>query len=209
MSYDFLYLASTSPRRRELLAQLGVPYRTLAIDVAELRQADETAHAYVARLSFEKARAGWAQLQAQGLPQAPVLGADTIGLLDERVLEKPRDFSDYRDMLRAMAGRTHEVITAITVMDGARELTQHCATQVRLRQLSDALIERYWLTGEPKDKAGGYGIQGMGAALVESISGNYSNVVGLPLHLVAQLCQEFSCDFWCASAPIIESSAHE
>lgn len=172
-----LYLASGSPRRQELLTQLGLPFERLSAAVEECRQPAEAPLDYVCRLSKEKALAG-VVIAAQDLP---VLGADTIVVLDDEVLEKPRDASHARQMLSALSAKTHQVITAVTLADQRHQLTCHVLTNVTFRQLSDQDISDYIASGEPMDKAGAYGIQGKGGCFVRRIEGSYYAVVGLPL----------------------------
>ncbi|MDP5293164.1 nucleoside triphosphate pyrophosphatase [Oceanimonas sp. CHS3-5] len=172
-----LYLASASPRRRELLAQLGVSFELVRPEVEERQQPNEAAADYVKRLAQDKALAG-AALAPQPLP---VLGGDTIVVVDGEVLEKPRDEAHGKAMLRRLSGRTHEVMTAMALATGSGCEAVLVTTEVTFRALSDADIERYWQTGEPADKAGGYGIQGLGGRFVSCIHGSYSAVVGLPL----------------------------
>ncbi|MBO1520395.1 Maf family protein [Oceanisphaera pacifica] len=178
-----IYLASGSPRRHELLAQLGITFAVLRPEVEELRHPNEEAATYVARLACDKAKAG-----LQVAPTLiPVLAGDTIVVLDGDVLEKPIDKADGVAMLRRLSGRTHQVMTAMALATPKPQAKGHLlntvtvCTQVRFRTLSDADIERYWASGEPVDKAGGYGIQGLGGRFVASINGSYSAVVGLPL----------------------------
>jgi septum formation protein len=177
-----IYLASQSPRRRELLAQIGVAYRVLNVDVEECRQQGETPENYVQRLSLEKAKAG-----AGLVDDKPVLGADTIVVLDGDVLEKPQSEVDAVQMLLRLSGNTHQVITAVSVVFEGRSHTLINTTLVSFRAISEEEARRYYLTGEPQDKAGAYGIQGFGAVFVEHINGSYSSVVGLPLFEAAQL----------------------
>ena len=191
-----IYLASKSPRRRELLAQIGVKHRVLSVDVPEQQEASETPQDYVARLAREKALAGWRALQDQGLPLAPVLGADTLGVLQGRVFEKPRDGDDALSMLRALSGRTHQILSAVALAYGERVAVQTVTSEVTFRALSDTEIRRYWDTGEPADKAGAYAIQGLAAVFVEHIEGSYSAVVGLPLTETAQLLENFGVAIW-------------
>ena len=172
-----LYLASASPRRRELLTQLGVAFALLRVDVEEVRRPDEPAETYVRRLAADKALAG---LQACA-GQLPVLGADTIVVLDGDVLEKPRDQQDAARMMRLLSGRTHQVMTAIAVASASGISQRLVVTDVTFRALDEAEIAAYWQTGEPADKAGGYGIQGIGGKFVSHLAGSYSAVVGLPL----------------------------
>lgn len=172
-----IYLASASPRRRELLGQLGAAFELLLPRVEECRQADEDAAAYVLRLARDKARAGVAMA-----PQPlPVLAGDTIVVLDGDVLEKPQDQADGYAMLRRLSGRTHQVMTAMALASPRQLIDVTVCTQVTFRELTDADIARYWSSGEPTDKAGGYGIQGLGGRFVTRINGSYSAVVGLPL----------------------------
>lgn len=182
-----LYLASGSPRRQELLTQLGLPFKRLNAALEECRQPGEAPLAYVCRLSKEKALAGVA-IAAQDLP---VLGADTIVILDDEVLEKPRDASHARQMLSALSARTHQVITAVTLADQQHQLTCHVLTRVTFRPLSDQDISDYIASGEPMDKAGAYGIQGKGGCFVRRIEGSYYAVVGLPLVETGELFETF------------------
>lgn len=195
-----LYLASQSPRRRELLAQLGVAFEPLQASIVEQRGPDEMPADYVLRLAQEKALAGWRSLATSGLPPRPVLGADTIGVCGEQVLEKPRDQAHARQMLSLMAGTTHRVMTAVALRRGDRAQSCLVTTEVTFRPLSEAEIAAYWYTGEPRDKAGGYGIQGKGGAFVERINGSYSAVVGLPLAQTSQLLDAFEVPWWSVAA---------
>lgn len=172
-----LYLASASPRRRELLSQLEVPFELVLPQVEEQRQPTETAVDYVQRLARDKAIAG-AAMAAESLP---VLAGDTIVVLDGDVLEKPTDKADGLAMLRRLSGRSHQVMTAMALAWQEHLEVVLVTTEVSFRPLSDTDIERYWASGEPTDKAGGYGIQGLGGRFVARINGSYSAVVGLPL----------------------------
>lgn len=172
-----LYLASASPRRRELLSQLEVPFELVLPQVEEQRQPSETAVDYVQRLARDKATAG-AAMAAESLP---VLAGDTIVVLDGDVLEKPIDKADGLAMLRRLSGRSHQVMTAMALAWQDNLEVVLVTTEVSFRPLSDTDIERYWASGEPTDKAGGYGIQGLGGRFVSRINGSYSAVVGLPL----------------------------
>lgn len=191
-----IYLASTSPRRRELLTQIGVLFDPISATVEEKISATETSLEYVQRLALDKARAGLAEVQRLGLRLAPVLGADTLGILGGQLLEKPEDQTDAARMLRALSGQTHQVITALALTDGRRTETALSITEVRFRHLTDEEIAAYWQTGEPRDKAGGYAIQGLGAVFVQSIKGSYSNVVGLPLETCCDLLKRFDIPWW-------------
>ncbi|WMC10166.1 Maf family protein [Oceanimonas pelagia] len=172
-----LYLASASPRRRELLAQLGVSFELVRPEVEERQRPGEAATDYVQRLAQSKAQAG-AALAPRPLP---VLGGDTIVVVDGEVLEKPQSEAHGKAMLRRLSGRCHEVMTAMALATGGGCEVVLVTTEVTFRALSEADIDRYWRTGEPADKAGGYGIQGLGGRFVARIHGSYSAVVGLPL----------------------------
>lgn len=182
-----LYLASQSPRRRELLTQIGIEHRVIAAPIDESRRPDETAEHYVQRLAREKAVAGWQQMQLSGLPHAPVLGADTAVVIEGDILGKPRDAADALAILSRLSGRSHEVMTGVAICSGRGEQVRLSRTRVWFRALEDEEIRRYWATGEPADKAGAYGIQGLAATFVERIDGSYSGVVGLPLFETAEL----------------------
>lgn len=176
-----LYLASASPRRRELLAQLNLPFELVLPEVVECQQVGETAEQYVQRLARDKAQAG-AEIAAHAEgPALPVLGGDTIVVVDGDVLEKPRDQADGRAMLRRLSGRSHQVLTAVALVNAGQVSEVLVATEVTFRVLNDADIARYWASGEPADKAGGYGVQGLAGSFVTRIDGSYSGVVGLPL----------------------------
>ncbi len=191
-----IYLASASPRRRELLQQIGVQHQLVRTDVEEKRKPDEPAIHYVQRLALEKAKSGLARIQQEGRNLAPVLGADTLGVLDGEILEKPVDEANAAEMLRHLSGRTHQVITAVALVSPEKCLTDYSVTQVTFRQLTETEIKAYWKTGEPGDKAGGYAIQGLGAVFVQSIQGSYSNVVGLPIEVCCKLFAEFDIPVW-------------
>lgn len=185
--YPHILLASRSPRRRELLTQLGVPFEVLDVNIDESPRAGETAPDYVLRLAVGKAQAGRG-LRAQE-PRA-VLGADTTVVLEGRVLGQPEDRAAALDMLSALAGRMHEVHTGIALAcaDG-RLLTALSRTRVWFRPFDAQTARAYWDSGEPVGKAGAYAIQGRGAALVERIEGSYSGVVGLPLFELSTLLE--------------------
>ncbi|NSW57213.1 MAG: septum formation inhibitor Maf [Armatimonadetes bacterium] len=183
-----LILASASPRRRELVRAIGVPFEVVVSDAPEpVREEQEACREYAVRMALGKARA-----VANEYPGRWVLGADTIVVIDDVVLGKPADAENARQMLRLLSGRAHEVHTGVALVrsgenDSRAEHTAVATTQVRFRDLTDAEIERYIATGEPLDKAGAYGIQGHGGALVSEYSGSYTNVVGLPVEVVAEM----------------------
>jgi septum formation protein len=185
-----IYLASSSPRRRELLAQLGYQFTIITPDVEELRQPDESAADYVLRLSRQKAQAG-TELVADCSVGAVVIGADTIVVSDGDVLEKPHDLPHARQMLQTLSAGRHQVMTAVTVADSQHWLSELVVTDVWFKALSEEEITDYWATGEPFDKAGAYGIQGIGGRFVSRIEGSYHAVVGLPLLETDQLLLKF------------------
>ena len=178
MCDDFVYLASASPRRRALLEQIGVPFAVLVPEVDETQGPDESPERYVRRLAEAKADTVWAATQSA---PRPVLAADTTVVLDRRVLGKPADADEALAMLEALSGRTHQVLTAVALRGAAGVTSVVSVSEVRFRPTTDAERRAYCETGEPFDKAGGYGIQGFGAVFVEHLSGSYSGVMGLPL----------------------------
>jgi septum formation protein len=194
-----IYLASQSPRRRELLKQIGVNFEVLLLrtdprrkmDVDETPLPGEAPEAYVRRISEEKARAGLATLKFRNLPPFPVLAADTMVTIDGDILGKPHDREDAVAMLRRLSGREHQVLTAVAAGFGDRVELRLSATNVTFVKLSDERIHRYVLTSEPHDKAGAYGIQGHAGAFVQNISGSYTGVMGLPLADTVELLQSF------------------
>ncbi len=175
-----LILASSSPRRRELLAALGVGFAVRAVDVDERRLDGESADRMVVRLAEAKAtaRAGESEI---------VLGADTAVVLDDEVFGKPQDRDDALTMLATLSGRRHRVVTGVAVASGGRVESRLSSTEVQFREIDPDEALRYWQTGEPRDKAGAYAIQGLGGVFVEAIIGSYSGVVGLPVFETATL----------------------
>ncbi len=189
-----LYLSSGSPRRRELLTQIGVPFTLVSAAIDETPLANEPPVSYVERLARGKATAGFAALgQTSG---ACVLGADTAVIVDGKILGKPVDQADALAMLMALAGREHEVLTAIALTDGQRCETRCVSSLVRFRGICVEEATTYWHSGEPQDKAGGYAIQGLGSVFVERLNGSYSAVVGLPVCETAQLLAQFGIPCW-------------
>lgn len=185
MSTAQLILASASPRRRELLEQIGLHYVVQVADIDESPLPHETATALVKRLALEKAQAVW-NLSDKRLP---VLGADTLGLLADELLVKPKDFADAQRMLRQMSNQWHDIYTAVALVDQHRQQVLLNHSRVKLRNITDDEILAYWQSGEPQDKAGAYAIQGRAAIFVERLEGSYSAVMGLPLFETAQLLQ--------------------
>jgi septum formation protein len=184
-----LYLASQSPRRRQLLEQIGVRFGTVDVDVPEIRLPGEPAQDYVSRVAREKAGAGL--LKLSGVAGAVVLGADTEVVLGDEVFGKPVDDADTADMLRRLSGRTHRVLSAVWCIDGGCEEHVLSVTEVVFAVLSPAQIQSYVASGEGKGKAGAYAIQGLAAAFVAHLSGSYSGVMGLPLFETAVLMRKF------------------
>lgn len=182
-----IYLASASPRRQELLRQIGVDFAVLPSDVPEQVLAGEAPADYVRRLAADKARIVFAELAPRGQLERPVLGADTCVTIDGMILGKPRDRADGLAMLRRLSGRTHQVLTAICVIarstDGrVVEYSALSVSQVTFAVLSERELSDYWASGEPADKAGAYAIQGHAASFTERLEGSYSGVMGLPLY---------------------------
>ncbi|ANP77626.1 septum formation protein Maf [Vibrio crassostreae 9CS106] len=227
MEKKHLVLASGSPRRKELLSQLGYEFSVLVTDVEECKHAQETAEEYVKRLSLDKALAALSLLKdnpserqhvvpssdnvvssvdnvavGSGIvaldsdaisldSETVVLGSDTVVVSQGQVLEKPTDFADSKRMLTQLANERHQVMTAVSVVSEKKQRTEIIITDVWFKPLSEQEIEQYWQTGEPCDKAGSYGIQGLGGRFVTRIEGSYYAVVGLPLYETDQLLQEF------------------
>lgn len=186
-----LYLASQSPRRRELLEQAGIAFSVLHVDVPEQREAGESPQDYVHRVARDKARAGLAHLAVEDRAKAVVLGSDTEVVLDGDVFGKPRDADDATAMLQRLSGRTHEVISAVWLVAEGREQGDVCVSRVRFAKLDGVTIAAYVASGEPFGKAGAYAIQGRGAGLIEHLEGSYSGVMGLPLFETSRLLKSF------------------
>lgn len=191
-----IYLASQSPRRAELLRQIGVTFEQLVSEIDETPHPGEQPPDYVLRMAREKARAGWQTMLAAELTMRPLLASDTTVVYQSTILGKPVDQEDARRMLALLSGHTHQVMTAVAITDGQQCRTELSVTDVVFRELSDQLINDYIASGEPFDKAGAYGIQGYGAVLVAGITGSYSGVVGLPLMETAQLLADFGLPCW-------------
>lgn len=191
-----IYLASQSPRRAELLRQIGVTFEQLAGEIDETPGSGEMPADYVLRMAREKADAGWQKIVASGMKIRPLLASDTTVVYQDKILGKPDSEHDARRILALLSGNTHQVMTAVAITDGQQFRTELSVTDVVFKELSDQLIEDYIASGEPADKAGAYGIQGYGAVLVAGISGSYSGVVGLPLMETAQLLADFGLPCW-------------
>ncbi len=182
-----IYLASQSPRRLELLAQLGLQAEPVIAPIEEVGLPHESPEAFVLRMAVEKAYAGFNKVSGT---DSFIIGGDTVVLAEGRVLGKPKNRVDAFAMWRQLSGKSHQVLSAVAVVkDGAAWSALNC-TQVWFRQMSDAEMENYWQSGEPQDKAGAYAIQGLGTKFIEKIEGSYSGVMGLPLFELGQLLQE-------------------
>lgn len=184
-----LYLASKSPRRAELLARLGVDFGVLDLDIPEHRQPNEPAEEYVRRVAREKAGAGL--LTVMSVPRALVLGADTEVILEDEVFGKPRDAADAAAMLRRLSGRTHQAVTAVSLVSADREVQAVSVSEVSFAELGEEEIAAYVATGQADGKAGAYGIQGAAERFVRHLSGSYSGVMGLPLFETSRLLKSF------------------
>ena len=190
-----VYLASKSPRRQDLLRQLGVEFETLLVrestgrrpDIVEVPSEHELPVDYIKRIARTKASVGWHQMLRRKLPPRPVLAADTEVVVDGVVFGKPADAVSASDMLRRLSGRTHEVMTAVAVRWDAQLVRAFSTSQVTMRVLPEDEIERYVSTGECFDKAGGYAVQGRAAAFITRLEGSYSGVMGLPLYETTEL----------------------
>ncbi|WP_405234094.1 Maf family protein [Lentisalinibacter salinarum] len=189
-------LASASPRRRELLAAYGLEPVVRPVDVDETAHPGETPRDYVERLAVAKAEAA-----AADAPGAVVIGADTAVALDGEIYGKPASATDFRRMMGALGGRAHEVYTGVAVVQGGRTAVRTAVSRVRLRQLDEREMRQYWASGEPRDKAGGYAIQGLGALFVSGLEGSYSGVVGLPLYETGELLAAAGVDLLALAMP--------
>lgn len=185
LSFPPVLLASASPRRRELLAQIGVAHEVVRVDVPEVALPNEAPEVFALRLAVAKARAGRAIV---GNDPRPVLGADTVVVAKGTILGKPRDREHFLTMMSHLAGHTHQVMTAVALVDAEGEAASRLSvSNVSFRSITAEEIEAYWQSGEPSDKAGGYAIQGRAAVFIERIEGSYSGVMGLPLYETAEL----------------------
>lgn len=191
LSTPLVCLASVSPRRRELLTQIGVPHSIVGADIDETALPGEAPLDYVARMARRKALT----VRQRG-ERLPVLAADTTVVLDNTIFGKPRDRKDCLAMLGRLSGRTHEVLTAVALASTGDVTLRVSVSTVRFRGLTPEECAAYWETGEPRDKAGGYAIQGLAAVFVESLSGSYSGVMGLPLFETAELLSAAGLLYW-------------
>ena len=193
-SERFIYLASGSPRRRDLLQQIGVSFRVIGTDLDETALQDESPLAYVSRLALAKAAVGWER--SRDLGHAPVLAADTAVVLDGRILGKPAGMDDAMAMLLELSGRTHEVLTAVALRSSSGIEGKISRSTVTFRPIDPSEARAYWETGEPSDKAGAYAIQGYAAIFISDLQGSYSGVMGLPLFETAALLEAAGVTCW-------------
>ena len=196
MKKDFIYLASASPRRSELLRQIGVPFEIWPASIEENLAQGEAPEDYVQRLATTKADKIWEEVEADDLEPRPVLAADTAVVVDDRVLGKPASPEEAESMLAELSGRTHRVLTAVALRCGPKTETLLCRSEVRFRATTAAERRAYCATDEPYDKAGGYAIQGLAAVFVEHLSGSYSAVMGLPIYETALLLERCGVAQW-------------
>ncbi len=194
-----IYLASSSPRRQQLLDQIGIKYQVVQPDVEESPLTGESPVDYAIRVAIEKARCGFDILSLgttnSPWPLLPVLGADTVVTLNNKIIGKPNNKTDGIDMLAQLSGKCHDVITAVALVTQKKEqtviCTTHCKSSVTFRLITKEECELYWSSKEPHDKAGGYAIQGIAAIFISRLAGSYSGVMGLPLFESAKLLQDF------------------
>ena len=193
-SVEFIYLASGSPRRRELLQQIGVTFQVLGADLDETALPGESPVAYVSRLAQAKATLGWERSRDSG--GVPVLAADTAVVLEARILGKPADMNDAIAMLLQLSGRAHQVLTAVALRTAAGLQVKVSHSTVTFRTIDSSEARAYWETGEPSDKAGAYAIQGYAAVFISDLNGSYSGVMGLPLFETAALLEVAGVPCW-------------
>ncbi|MED5510796.1 MAG: Maf family protein [Pseudomonadota bacterium] len=190
MNFPAIYLASRSPRRRELLSQMAVDFAVLAADVDESVQPGESPQDYVQRIAVEKARAGVSGLAAND--KKPVLAADTAVIVDQTIFGKPVNDDDARRMLKMLSGHSHQVMTAVALASEIDLKTALSVSEVRFAAMTEAEIDWYIQTGEGRDKAGSYAVQGLGAIFIDQIQGSYSGIMGLPVRETGQLLMQMS-----------------
>ncbi len=184
-----IILASQSPRRKKILEQIGLEFTVAVSDFDETKIKFKTPQEMVEKLSFEKAK-----MIAQKYPKAIIIGADTTVIFQKEIIGKPKSKADAFRILRLLSGNTHEIVTGFTVIKGKKSVTKHVISKVRFKKMTEAEIKAYVETGDPMDKAGGYGIQEKGGLFMENIEGDYFNVVGLPIFAVARALKQFGVD---------------
>ena len=208
MSTDFVYLASASPRRRQLLSQIGVPFQVLSVEVDESLAAGEAPDSYVRAPCRGEGGGGPRMPLGRSRPQAPVLGADTAVVAAGTILGKPADCADDERMLGLLSARTHEVLTAVALAIDDGVQSRLSRSEVTFREITRAEARDYWNTGESRDKAGGYAIQGYGAVFVCALRGSYSGVMGLPLFETAQMLCAAGVPCWRETQGIVATDGH-
>lgn len=191
MNLPPIYLASGSPRRRELLAQIGVTFDVLKINIDESLKTGESPEAYVQRVAISKAKAGQILREQLALSERPILAADTSVVVDDDILGKPANQSEARQFIKRLSGRQHQVISAVALATDKSIKVRSQLSNVRFARLSEAEIDWYVSTGEGKDKAGAYAVQGLAAQFIEYIEGSYAGIMGLPLYETRQLLQDY------------------
>jgi len=201
-SPEVVILASRSPRRQELLRQIGVPFRCINPNVEERRLDNELPSDFVLRMAREKARSVQTEISSERTPV--ILSADTVVVCDQRVMGKPRNRDDAVNMLSALSNNDHRVFTAVAVTQGPDLAVLLSETIVEFKEIDEVQIDQYWKTGEPIDKAGAYAIQGLGGVFVKQIKGSYSGVVGLPLFETSMLLSRFGISSWQVSKEELE-----
>ena len=184
-----IILASKSPRRKKILEQVGLNFEVMVSDFDETKIKFKTPQEMVEKLSLAKAK-----LIAKKNPGAIIIGADTTVIFKKEIIGKPKSKADAFRILRLLSGNTHEIVTGFTVIKGSKSITKHVISKVKFKKLSNAEIKAYVATGEPMDKAGGYGIQEKGGLFMENITGDYFNVVGLPIFALTEVLKEFGVD---------------
>jgi septum formation protein len=199
MPTDFVFLASGSPRRQQLLSQIGVPFQVLGVAVDEAVLRGEEPLEYASRLAAAKAGAGLVLCASAGISGRPVLAADTAVVIGGEILGKPRGPDDGLRMLRLLSGRTHRVLTCVALAAAGRTWSCTSTSEVTFREIDAAEAREYWDTREPADKAGGYAIQGLGAVFVRELRGSFSGVMGLPLFETAELLESAGVPRWAAA----------
>ena len=189
MEVPQVYLASGSPRRQELLVQMGVLFQVVAQNVDEVSRAEESPEDFVMRLALEKAQDG---LRHTDLKHIPVLGSDTAVVIDNTILGKPQSHQHAIEMLMQLSGRTHQVMTGVVLLNEQQTFSAVSISEVTFTEIDREMCENYWRSGEPADKAGAYAVQGKGAVFIKNINGSYSGVMGLPVFETAQLLKQFN-----------------
>ncbi len=192
---DF-YLASSSPRRKDLLQQIGTRFDIIKPEIDETPNINELPKDYVTRIAKLKALTGWQMLKEKYLTKKPVLAADTTVIFKNTILGKPKDKSHAMAMLEMLSNNSHQVMTSVAIIFGEKYHQSLCSSIVEFCAIDPQLAEKYWYTGEAKDKAGAYAIQGLGAIFVKKITGSYSAIVGLPLWETKELFDQFKIKYW-------------